>query len=36
MALLEPVIEFTPDKIYGYPISYRTCPLYMYYPDKTW
>ena len=26
--LLEPVIEFMPDKISGCPISYRACPIY--------
>ena len=26
--MLEPVIEFMPDKISGFPISYRACPIY--------
>ena len=26
--MLEPVIEFMPDKISGCPISYRACPIY--------
>ena len=34
MYMLEPVIEFMPDKISGYPISYRACRLSNGHPDK--